>query len=290
MKAEQSSRTAETAAAVRASHLLDDGPRVFEDPFALELTSPRFRRIAKSLVLRWVIRTLLGEVSKMTGQVLVRSRYAEDLLERAVSAGVTQYVLVGAGFDSFALRCPDLVSVLSIFELDHPATQRTKLQRLSELGIEIPKNLQFVPINFEEESISTALGQTSYASNQKTFFSWLGTVPYLTEESIISTLKSIASICESGSEIVFDFMAPIEYASAQDRTALNKLLRYTARKGEPLITFLDPEPFLARVSELGFELVESVSPEEQDVRYFTNRSGWRRTIPISFLAQFRRAT
>jgi methyltransferase (TIGR00027 family) len=288
MKGKNHSRTAESAAALRAAHLLENGPIVFDDPFAIEMTSPRLRRIVKNPVLRWTMRILLGEMVKICGQILVRGRYAEDLLEQAPSEGITQYVLISAGFDSFAIRRRDLADTLSVFELDHPATQSMKLQRISSLGIALPKNLEFVPVDFETESISTALGRTSYAADQKTFFSWLGTVPYLTEAAIFSTLKSIASISAPGSEIVFDFAAPIEYAHAQDRPVMEKLMRYTARRGEPIITFFDPEPFLTRVCELGFKVVETVSPEEQDVRYFKDSPiGWR-TVPVEFLAQLRR--
>jgi methyltransferase (TIGR00027 family) len=272
VKGKNHSRTAESAAALRAAHLLENGPIVFDDPFAIEMTSPRLRRIVKNPVLRWTMRILLGEMVKICGQILVRGRYAEDLLERAHGAGITQYVLISAGFDSFAL----------------PATQSMKIQRLSGLGISLPKNLEFVPVNFETESISTALRRTPYAADQKTFFSWLGTVPYLTEAAIFSTLRSITSISAPGSEIVFDFAAPIQYARDQDRPVLEKLMRYTARRGEPIITFFDPEPFLTRVCELGFKVVETVSPEEQDARYFKdNPIGWR-TVPVEFLAQLRR--
>jgi methyltransferase (TIGR00027 family) len=288
MKTKNHSRTAESAAALRAAHLLGNGPIVFDDPFAIEMTSPRMRWILKNSLLRWIMGILLGDMGKICGQILVRGRYAEDLLEQASSAGITQYVLVSAGFDSFAFRRPDLADTFSVFELDHPATQKMKLHRISGLDVALPENLEFVPVDFETESISSALGRTSYAVDQKTFFSWLGTIPYLTQAAIFSTLESIASISAPGSEIVFDFAAPIEYAQAKDRPALEKLMRYTARRGEPIITFFDPEPFLTRVCKLGFKVVETVSPEEQNIRYFKNSPrGWR-TVPIEFLAQLRR--
>ncbi len=118
------SRTAEFVAAVRAAHLLYDRPLLFEDPFALQLTSVTWRAICENRLLHWlVMKKILGALRPLHGQILARSRYAEDQLDKAISAGVRQYVLIGAGLDSFALRRQDVISSLKVYELDHPATQ-----------------------------------------------------------------------------------------------------------------------------------------------------------------------
>jgi len=148
MEKGQRSRTAEFAAAVRAAHLLYGRPLLFEDPFAIQLTSATWRAICGNRLLHWlVMKKILGALRPVHGQVLARSRYAEEQLEKSISAGIRQYVLIGAGLDSFALRRQDVLSSLKVYELDHPATQTAKRERLSRLRIPLPTNLEFVPVD-----------------------------------------------------------------------------------------------------------------------------------------------
>lgn len=289
MQRNRHSRTAESVAAYRAGHLLDGGSVVFEDAFALHLTSSRLRHIVTNPLLRRAMKAILGDFGLVNGQVLARARFAEDLLLEAVeSEGVDQYVIVSAGFDSFSLRRRDLAERLSIFEIDHPASQRLKRERLTERGFELPKNLSFVPADLEETSVAEALAATSYARERPAFFSWLGAMTYLSEEAIFRTITSIASVSQLGSQLVFDFDAPAEYASAKDGRILRKMMRYTARRDEPLITFFAPDVLLARLFDLGFESRELLTPEEQDARYFADRTDGLRTMPASFLVHLRR--
>ncbi len=166
------SRTAEFVAAVRAAHRLYDRPLLFEDSFAIQLTSARWRIICKNRLLHWlVMKKILGALRPLHGQILARSRYAEDHLDEAFSAGVRQYVLIGAGLDSFALRRQDVISSLKVYELDHPATQRAKRERLAQLRIPMPTNLEFVPVDLERETIAQALARSSYSPTSRAFFS-----------------------------------------------------------------------------------------------------------------------
>lgn len=288
MEQNQRSRTAEAAAAARAYHTLHDNPIVFEDPFAIQLTSRTWRLICSSRILGWfLMRKILGALRPVGVQVLARSRYAEDQLEKAIREGIDQYVLVGAGLDSFAWRRQDLAKRLKIYELDHPGSQDSKRNRLAQLNISLPKNLEFIPIDFENESISNALDKSSYSRQRRTFFSWLGTTPYLSRVAIFHTLESILSCAAPGSEIVFDYGIDKEFVDSGDLLILEKLERFAARRSEPLISRFDPKTFPQEVCNLGFDLVENLSPKEQEERYFYGREDDLRPVPLSYFAHFR---
>jgi methyltransferase (TIGR00027 family) len=273
MKGEQRSKTAESVAAIRAAHLIYDDPIVFEDKFAIQLTSSAWRTICKSRILHWLVaKKILGVLRPIHGQVLARARYTEDELEKALADGVDQYVLVSAGLDAFALRRQDLTTKLKVYELDHPASQRAKRERIAHLNIEFPKNLEFISIDFEKESIVDALSKSSYSCERRAFFSWLGTTHYLTRDAIFRTLESIASSAAPGSDVVLDYSISRELIEPSYLDVYDKASRFVARRGEPLIeNNFDPQTFPSEVCSLGFELIEQLSPKEQEARYFVGR-------------------
>lgn len=274
MKGKHRSRTAEVAAGARAYHLLHEDPIVFRDPFAIKFTPRTWRVILKSRVLKWLIvaRKTFDWVYPLRAEIVGRARFTEEQLEKAIKAGIDQYVLLGAGLDSFALRRKDLTSSLKVYELDHPASQKAKRFRFAKLNIDFPENLEFVPIDFEKESVADALARSSYSKERPCFFSWLGVTVYLTREAIFSTLRSIAAYAKPSSEIVFDYMIPKELLDPFDMQMMKKVERSVARRGEPLVSRLDPHTLPHAVCDLGFELVEHLSPTEQQKRYFANRS------------------
>jgi len=307
MEKGQRSRTAEFVAALRAAHLLYDRPLLFEDPFAIHLTSPAWRMICRHRFPHWlVMKKILGALRPLHGQVLARSRFAEDQLETAVSRGVRQYVLLGAGLDSFALRRADLLSSLKVYELDHPATQRMKQERLARLrpplapspsaslGINsvegwrtLPANLEFVPVDLEKEPVAQALARSGYVRASPAFFSWLGTTAYLTREAVLGTLRSIASYAAPGSEVVFDYRLSEELLSASARKTRQRIGKFTARRGEPLQSTFDPRGLEEEVSKLGFAVVGHLSPQDQQARYFAQRNDGLRTVESSALLHLR---
>lgn len=289
MRTDRRSRTAESAAAARAGHYLRSEGALFSDPYAIHLTSPGLRRVVRNPVLFWLLERVLGEMGRMSvGQVFARARWSEDCLESACREGTNQYVVVGAGLDSFVLRRNDLMKSLTVFELDHPTTQRVKRERLAQLGVELPKALEFVSIDFECESLEAALAYSSFSPKLRSFHSWMGTVAYLTDEAIFDTLGSIARASAAGSELVLDFACRMEDVRPEHRPAVEKLLRYTARRGEPLIGFHEPADFVRRVTQLGFELVELVPPEHHEPRFLAGGRYGVRTLPFSYFAHFRR--
>jgi methyltransferase (TIGR00027 family) len=288
MKPSEGSRTAEAAAAARARHHRYASPRVFEDPYALQLTSPAWRRIISNPALDWLVfRMLLRKLRPVGAQVVARSRYAEDRLADALARGIGQYVIVGAGLDSFALRRRDLEDRIRVFELDHPATQAAKRDRLARLRLEPPRNLELVPVDFEQDDLGRALALTSYRGELPAFYSWLGTTPYLPEAATLTTLRSISTCAASGSEIVFDYLVPADSLSDHDRRIVQAVQRFAARRGEPIVGTFSPERLHEAVGRLGFDVLEDVSGRAQHERYFSGRSDGFSPMPSSHFAHLR---
>jgi methyltransferase (TIGR00027 family) len=223
MKENQVSFTAMMVAYMRAYHAMNNVDKIFDDFLAYHLI-PEEKR---TLIEQHLIEHYLSEESnnskhatslsdqittsmhfmKAINIVINRARYTEDTLEEAVRQGVKQYVILGAGMDTFAFRRSEMLEKLEVFEVDHPATQKFKLQRLAELEWEHPAKLHFIPIDFTKESLVTALTRSlSYDPNVKSFFSWLGVTPYLTQEEVFATLRSIAEVTPAKSIIVFDYL------------------------------------------------------------------------------------
>jgi methyltransferase (TIGR00027 family) len=272
LKERARSITAEGAAYARAKHLLYDDPIIFEDSFAIDFLSPRRRRILKNPLIGLLMRsTLYRHFRPLRAPLVDRSRYSEDKLEKAIVQGVTQYVIIGAGYDSFALRRRDLSDSIRIFELDHPATQKAKRERLFELNVELPRNLELIPVDFEKETVAEALKRSSYIREVPAFFSWLGTILYLTRDAVFKTLRSLLSLAAPGSEIVFDYIIPDTLMDPKELKRFNKRRRLAAHLGEPMITYFDPDILVTEMEDFGFELIENLSPNERKVRYFGNR-------------------
>lgn len=282
------SRTAEGAAAARALHLRGSETPVFADPYAAALTSATWRRLVTSPLLAWFMdRIAMRSFRPVQGQVVVRSRYAEDVLGRSLGAGVRQYVVVGAGFDSFALRRRDLEGSLEVFELDHPATQALKMQRLQVVDEELPANLHFVAVDFERETVADALARSTFVSAQPAFFSWLGTTPYLTAEATLATFAAIASIAADGSEVVFDYLVPDDSLPQSEQPVMRKLRKYTEQRGEPLIGAFEPQALRDALRALGYAWLEDLDCEAQVTRYFAGRQDGLRPMAGAHLVHVR---
>jgi methyltransferase (TIGR00027 family) len=197
-----------------------------------------------------------------------RSRYAEDELALAVAHGVRQYVVLGAGLDTFAYRNPH--PGLRVFEVDHPATQLWKREQLLAAGIPIPPSLNFVPIDFERETLADGLQHSGFNAKAATFFSWLGVTPYLTRDACMATLSFIAEM-PAGSGVVFDFAVDPALLNAGQRQALDALSARVARYGEPFQLFFDPEKLQGELKAMGFHRTEFLQGKELNERYFKDR-------------------
>jgi methyltransferase (TIGR00027 family) len=197
-----------------------------------------------------------------------RSRYAEDELARAFAHGVRQYVVLGAGLDTFAYRNPH--PGLQVFEVDHPATQVWKRDQLKAAGIAIPPSLKFVPIDFERQTLADGVVQSGFDATAAVFFSWLGVTPYLTREACMSTLSFIAKMA-AGSGVVFDFAIDPRLLNPGQRMALDALSKRVAGYGEPLQLFFDPVKLQDELKALGFQRTEFLQGKDLNARYFKDR-------------------
>jgi methyltransferase (TIGR00027 family) len=263
MHEDRPSKTAFRVALRRASHQVLDEPRVFADPLALAIVGADAGELRSD-------ETSQSRISRvMRAFMAVRSRYAEDGLAAAFEEGTRQYVVLGAGLDTFAYRNP--FPGLRVFEVDHPATQGWKRRRLEAAGIAIPESMTFAPVDFERQTLAEGLARAGFRRDQKAFFSWLGVVPYLTRSAALETLRFVASL-PPGSGIVFDYARPAESLDPVSQQALAALSARVAAAGEPFQTFFDPAELEAELRPLGFASFENLGSEEINARYFSGRS------------------
>ena len=296
MKDNQASFTAMRVAYMRAYHAIHATYKIFDDFLAHDLIPDEKRVLIKQHLIEQYVtldqqlndsentvsfsdrittsELLMQATHKSAGAVSSRARYVEDALEKAIRQGVKQYVILGAGMDTFAFRKPEMMEHLEVFEVDHPATQEFKLHRLAELEWEHPAKLHFIPIDFTKESLVTALtSSSSYDSNVKTFFNWLGVIPYLTKNEVFTTLYSITKIAPMGSTIVFDYFDTDAFIPEKSSPQMQKLLKYLRKIGEPTKNDgFNPSTLAEELASLGFSLQENLSPADIEERYFKGRT------------------
>jgi methyltransferase (TIGR00027 family) len=216
--------------------------------------------------------------------IAARSRIAEDALGAAVARGVRQYVVLGSGLDTFALRNPHTAAGLTVFEVDHPATQAWKRERIAEAGLPTPPALTFTPIDFEHQTLADGLTQAGFDAASPAFFSWLGVVPYLSREAVFATLAFIAGV--PGGEVVLDYGDPPAALPPEQRKAYEQRAARVAALGEPWQTFFHPPDLARDLRALGFSEIEDLGPAEMSARYF---GGARRDGPGGHVVRARRA-
>jgi methyltransferase (TIGR00027 family) len=251
----------------RAAHqLYDDPPLVLDDPFAVAILGPHAAEIERTPGRDPANKPRPFSIG-LRAFLVARSRYAEDLLAQGVPRGIAQYVLLGAGLDTFAHRNP--FPALRVFEVDHPATQLWKRDLLRLSALPEPPNLAYAPVDFESQSLPEQLDRAGFDASAPTFFAWLGVVPYLTLEAFRSTLGFIAA-SSPGSGVVFDYGQPREALSHREQLAHDSLASRVQQAGEAFQLFFTP-PQVAR--ELAaFRDLEDLGAYEINTRYFTNRS------------------
>jgi methyltransferase (TIGR00027 family) len=259
------SKTAYRVAIRRAAHQIFDNPKVLNDPLAVRIVGSKaaeaLRADPKGAKSRFgrAFRAFLS----------ARSRFAEDELAQAVAAGVKQYVVLGAGLDTFAYRNP--YPSLRVFEVDHPASQTWKQELLAKTRIAIPPSLTFVPVNFEQQTLADGLEQSGFNRSQPAFFSWLGVTMYLTRESCVATFTLVSKM-PPGSGIAFDFAVDPKLLGLGQRLALYALSRRVAAAGEPFQLFLHPKEFAEELRHLGFSRTETLNSDQMNERYFKDRT------------------
>jgi methyltransferase (TIGR00027 family) len=269
---EQKSRsiTAEGVAIQRALHqTLDAAPKILDDPIApllLDLESDG----NKAFIAR--VESITRPVSSPFRAVFImRSRFAEDCLAESLVRGVLQYVILGAGLDTFAYRQPPWAGSLRIYEVDHPASQEWKRERLEVANVKVPENLIFAPIDFETTSLREGLSASGFDFRLPSCFSLLGVTQYLRAQAIESIFRLAQSLL-SGSEIVFEIIVPDDLMPTNEAAVFAAIAAVAAERGEPWLTRLRPEEVTSMLLTLGFSKVTHLSPQGADERYFGGRS------------------
>ncbi len=261
MKVGKPSRTAWAAAAHRAAHQILEGGRIFADPLALSILGEDAVEVE-----RWAEEYPFRQRMRMF--IAARTRFAEDALAAAFERGMRQVVVLGAGLDTCAYRSP-LRDRLRIFEVDHPDTQAWKRRRLEEAAISIPSSLTFAPVDFEHQTLAESLAAAGFDPAQQTFFTWLGVVPYLTEEAVWATLGLIGSLL-GGAHVVFDYSDPPDSLSPEWRAYHDEHATRVAELGEAWQSYFDARELRARLMALGFSEIEDWGPPQIAALYFPN--------------------
>lgn len=282
---QQASLTALMSFFGRVYHAENDQPIIFNDAFSKKLiTESEYRQIqgymlggidffapdkkdsfaSSSDMLQWIVQTQIAPTP------LARARFCEDALKTAVLTGTRQYVILGAGMDTFAFRNADMLNNLAVFEVDHPLTQEDKQRRIALADWEKPKNLCFVPMDFTKDNLAEKLLASGFRKDVKTFFSWLGVSYYLTKEQIETMLKTIREIAAQGSSLVFDYATNDLFASPVKR--VQNMLALAAASGEPMKSTFDYTQLEQLLEKHHFLIYEHLDTEEIQQKYFANRT------------------
>ena len=247
------SKTALISASHRALHQLLDGGAILNDPFAVPILGPEaqpFVEQARNDPIRrfWVL------------QFAGRSLFAEEAAEKALNKGVRQIIILGAGYDTYVYRCRTGPNT-RLFEVDQPATQLRKLERLARASIPVPDNLTFVSIDFEHETLADALTGAGFDPSLPSFFTWLGVVYYLTEDSVAATMRYIGSMPDA--QVALDYITPLpDDMSPEVRAQAEAMIKRMAALGEPLRTPFLPEAIHGLTTECGLRVVEDLAPAD----------------------------
>ena len=261
------SRSALRVAQYRALHQLIDDPLVFEDPLALRILGTRMEAALRNNPSAFNDPLSRG----LRAALAARSRFAEEMLARAVEDGVRQYVLLGAGLDTFAYRNPHEDKHLRVYEVDHPSTQDWKKAMLASAQLEIPASVAFAGVDFETDTLAGQLRRAGFRADQPACFAWLGVSFYLSPESVFDTLAYVASL-PAKSVIAFDYRVDPALLDPADRRADDYISKLVAERGEPWMSHFDPQALQAELRRTGFSSATNVEPREFNERYFAGRT------------------
>jgi methyltransferase (TIGR00027 family) len=257
LRAGQPSRTALGAAAYRAVHQTLEGGEIFRDPYAARILDDETRAGLDEMAADPSLRP-------MRLLIAARSRFSEETLAACVARGVRQVVILGAGLDTFSLRNPHAGLGVRAFEVDYPATQEWKRERLEQAGLAVPDTLTFAPVDFERQSLADGLAAAGFHADRPAFFQWLGVVPYLTREAI--SQEFMARVPES--EVVFDYGEPFENYSEERRANVMAVAERAAARGEPWLSQFDPAEISDMLREVGFGVIEDLGMAAISERFY----------------------
>ncbi len=263
------SHTAHRVALRRAAHQLLDQPPVLRDPLAIPILGPQMADALRADPAQF-------ETSRVSSYLrafmAARARFTEDQLAHLRSAGIRQYVILGAGLDTFAYRDPTPQLPLRVWEVDYPSTQAWKRARLAEANIAIPVHVTYAAIDFEREALPDVLAAAGFDANAGALFAWLGVTQYLTQEAIRATLGYVAAATRAGGGVVFDYSLAPHLLSPTQRAVRAMLEEKVSNAGEPWRSTFEPAALVAELRELGFAVAEDVVPDEINGRYLAGRT------------------
>ncbi len=287
MKKNESSLTSLISAFGRAYHSKFDSPKIFDDLIAKDLiTEKEFEDVRENMmngiqffnpdiakkfqdrpdeILKWITQVQLSPTP------LARASFCENILLHEIVLGVKQYVILGAGLDTFCFRNPELKDSLDIFEVDHPATQDFKKIRLKNANYHIPDNLHFVPMDFTKEFNLQNLIEKGFMPNKKTFFSLLGVTYYLTKEENTNLLSKIFSKIPLGSSIVFDYADDKLFEEKGMSNRVQNMVQMASASGEPMKSCFSYHEIEKMLENSGLLIYEHLSPVDINKQFFSNR-------------------
>lgn len=255
--------TALRTALWRALHVqVDEKPYILEDEIGLKLIAPDEG---------WQQRPDMRFTKRIRASILARARFIEDLILEQNNRGISQYVILGAGLDTFAQRRPDIASKMQLFEIDQADTLNWKEHRLMELGFGVPDYLHFVPVDFETASWQDELIKAGFDKNKPAVIVCTGVTLYLTKEAIRSTLNQLAAFAK-GSTLAITFNLPIELVAEEDKPLIEMSIKGASASGTPMISFFAPEDVLALAHEAGIKNPGTIATEDMEQLYFSNRT------------------
>jgi methyltransferase (TIGR00027 family) len=261
MKRKSGSWTAEGVALFRAlESMRPEGERRCYDPLAKDFLNTRFRMVCRSRIRSAIARVYIGfRHGRSAMHIVGRTRYIDYHLVEAIRDGLEQLVILGAGFDSRAYRFDELMNHVQVFEVDHPATQRRKAERLVQMFGNLPEHVTYVPLDFERETLEDRLLDSGYDTELKTMFIWEGVTMYLTAEAVDETLEFIARNSGKGSTIIFDYMYESLLTGTDEATL--KFRSYLSRLGEPPQFGIEEGAIEQFLNSRGLLLVENFTDE-----------------------------
>jgi methyltransferase (TIGR00027 family) len=288
MKEQPASAAALATSLIRAVHARCDPQPLLRDDFGdLLLTDAdrcgwraRFRQMLSSEQQKVVDE--LGDspgaldsavrLSPAYGAVIVRHRHTEDLLAAAVATGVRQYVVAGAGLDSFAFRHPELARRVHIYEVDQPATQAMKRERLASAGIALPENLHFIACDLSASGLKEKLLAGGLIASEPGFFSLLGVTPYLSRDATLSVLRDLSASTRGHAWLVFDYLEPVALSPQHAAAPVGRMAKERSTSTEPWVSGLNPNTLQQDLARTGWRLAEDLDSAALQERYCARRS------------------
>lgn len=263
MTTKQPDNTALRTALWRALLVLtDEKPYVIDDKIGYDLIKPETD---------WQERPDMKYTKRLRASIVARARFVEDVAKNEIENGIKQYVLLGAGLDSFAQRNTEISSQVDIYKIDQPDTLAWKEEKLIENGYKISNNLHFVPVDFETSSWWTELLNKGFDTNKKAVVSCTGVTLYLTKEAITDTLKKMTSLV-SGSTIAIAFYLPLEQLDEEDKPMQEIAIKGAAASGTPFVSFFSVEEIVKLADEIGLKEIQTVSTKDMTEKYFKDRT------------------